>query len=246
MKMKNMLIGGMSLALVACISIGGTLAYLSDNTGTVQNKFQMVTNGIRLDLAETADKGEGYTVYEATYVGDEVVKDDEVEAEKTLNANTASEIDGFLYEDIQPGASLKKKVQLSIGELDKTTVNSYVFAVVDNANSEEVMTLDINTTSWEAVATADDGARTLYAYVAKDDGVTTATDSDGKTYVKEHDDSLALNPIFTKVDVADDAEAGVAMSDVRVSGYAYQADNVTFEEAKTAAMQAFGFAVAAE
>ena len=31
MKMKNMLIGGMSLALVACISVGATLAALTAN-----------------------------------------------------------------------------------------------------------------------------------------------------------------------------------------------------------------------
>lgn len=43
MKMKNMLIGGMSLALVACISVGGTLAYLSDNTGTMTNTFKFGT-----------------------------------------------------------------------------------------------------------------------------------------------------------------------------------------------------------
>lgn len=39
MKMKNLLIGGMSLALVACISVGGTLAYLTTTSKTVTNTF---------------------------------------------------------------------------------------------------------------------------------------------------------------------------------------------------------------
>lgn len=51
MKMKNMLIGGMSLALVACISIGGTLAYLTDKTGPVTNTF-IASAGIAMTLDE--------------------------------------------------------------------------------------------------------------------------------------------------------------------------------------------------
>lgn len=52
MKMKNMLIGGMSLALVACISIGGTLAYLQDSDGTLKNTFDFVDKGITIDVWE--------------------------------------------------------------------------------------------------------------------------------------------------------------------------------------------------
>ena len=58
MKMKNMLIGGMSLALVACITIGGTLAYLSDKDGTLTNTFRFAKN-IVVDVYETqTGKGE--------------------------------------------------------------------------------------------------------------------------------------------------------------------------------------------
>ena len=45
MKMKNMLIGGMSLALVACLSVGATLAYFTDSDEEVVNTFQFVTDG---------------------------------------------------------------------------------------------------------------------------------------------------------------------------------------------------------
>ena len=242
MKMKNMLIGGMSLALVACISIGGTLAYLTDTTGTAQNKFQMVTNGIVLNLQETAKDGAGYDVYKAVFTEVGVEKGEKVTGSPaTLTAETARDIVGFIYENIQPGASMTKEVQLSIGKKDETTVNSYVFAVVDNANSADVMTLNIATGSWKQVT--KEGTRTLYAYIAKDGGATTATDSEGNTYVKEHVGSWDLNEIFTTVDVADDVDVGVEMQDVRVSGYAYQADNVTFADAKTAAMKALGFTV---
>lgn len=55
MKMKNMLIGGMSLVLVACISIGGTLAYLTAKTGPVTNTFTGST-GISMTLNEAPVK----------------------------------------------------------------------------------------------------------------------------------------------------------------------------------------------
>ena len=51
MKMKNMLIGGMSLALVACISVGATLAYLTDTSDTVTNTFYG-SDGISMTLTE--------------------------------------------------------------------------------------------------------------------------------------------------------------------------------------------------
>lgn len=55
MKMKNMLIGGMSLALVACISIGGTLAYLTAKTDPVTNTF-IASAGIAMTLDEAKVK----------------------------------------------------------------------------------------------------------------------------------------------------------------------------------------------
>ena len=77
MKMKNMLIGGMSLALVACISVGATLAYLSDNTGTMTNTFkfgalevtQQETDG------ETTVNDSGSLTYADLVPGDTVKKE---------------------------------------------------------------------------------------------------------------------------------------------------------------------------
>ena len=77
MKMKNMLIGGMSLALVACISVGGTLAYLSDNTGTMTNTFKFGT----LEVTQKETDGttnvpnSGSLTYEDLVPGDTVKKE---------------------------------------------------------------------------------------------------------------------------------------------------------------------------
>lgn len=60
MKMKNLLIGGMSLALVACISVGATLAYLTTTSQTVTNTFTVGegydTNALTLDETKKVDE----------------------------------------------------------------------------------------------------------------------------------------------------------------------------------------------
>lgn len=126
MKMKNMLIGGMSLALVACISVGGTLAYLSANTDPVTNTFEFTTNGIDLTLSETAEAGEGYTI-------DKVAAD---------------ENDGIAYTDIEPGAVLSKVPVLTVAE---DSVDCYVYALVtgiDNVAAVRENTSPAMWTTW--------------------------------------------------------------------------------------------------
>ena len=110
MKMKNMLIGGMSLALVACISVGGTLAYLSANTEKVTNTFAFTTNGIDLTLNETATAGTGYTI----------------------DKEAAGENDGIAYTDIEPGAVLSKVPVLTVAE---DSVDCYVYALVSGIDN---------------------------------------------------------------------------------------------------------------
>lgn len=235
MKMKNMLIGGMSLALVACISIGGTLAYLTDTTGTAQNKFKMVTNGIVLNLQETAKDGAGYDVYKAKFVEGEMQKDKQVTDTtkgETLNANNAGDTVGFIYENIQPGATLQKDVKLSIGEQGTTTVSSWVFACMKNENTNLMVTTG---SDWKVVATDSTKKMTLYLYQGE------GTDGDdGQKYVKQFPDVKPLTSLFTTVQVPDTTAAGTSFKDITVSGYAEQVEANTYGNAYANALKHFG------
>ena len=108
MKMKNMLIGGMSLALVACISVGGTLAYLTATDGKATNTFDFVENGITLDL------------WENTSTANNVGKD------------SALPITGT-YVDVMPNETLKKEVKVDYN----TGAQAYVFVKIAKVGSED-------------------------------------------------------------------------------------------------------------
>lgn len=122
MKMKNMLIGGMSLALVACISVGGTLAYLTANGGKATNTFDFVDNGITLDLWENT----------AT--------------ENEVGRNDAKPISG-IYNDVVPNETLKKEVRV-----DYTTgAQAYVFVKISKGDTGEEITLGEIDGAWKPV-----------------------------------------------------------------------------------------------
>lgn len=231
MKMKNMLIGGMSLALVACISIGGTLAYLSDNTGTVQNKFQMVTNGIVLNLQETATPGTGYDVYVKDADGN--AQGEKLTGATTLNADTSNDNVGFVYKEIQPGATLAKDVKLSIGVEEKDTVSSWVFACMENANTGLTVTVSDD---WVPVDT--EGNKTLYLYQGE---FATGGTTVNEKYIPKFTGVKSLTSLFTTVGVPATTEQDATFTDITVKGYAEQVDNNTYDGALANAKNNFGF-----
>lgn len=238
MKTKNMLIGGMSLALVACISVGATLAYLSDTTGTVQNKFQMVTNGIVLNLQETAKDGAGYDVYTAKLEDSQLKKDQKVTdttTGETLNANNAGEIVGFIYENIQPGAILQKDVKLSIGQQGTTTVSSWVFACIENSNGAN-MTVTVNSQNWKVVANDSEKHKTLYLY----QGTLASAGDNNQKYIPEFENVKELPSLFTTVEVPAATQPNASFNDIIVSGYAEQAEANTYAAAYANALNHFG------
>ena len=67
MNKKNILIAGASLALVACLSIGATLAYFTDQTENAENVF--TTGKIDITLKE-GDKNSNGIVYNEVMPGD--------------------------------------------------------------------------------------------------------------------------------------------------------------------------------
>lgn len=206
MKMKNMLIGGMSLALVACLSVGATLAYFTASDKEVVNTFDFVAAGtdgkyISVTLKENdpteALKGDKYGDAKATWNG---------------------ENKGYDYEDVVPGQALPKEPTVNV----KTEVPAYIYLRVTDkdADGEE------NEQGMEAVITGVDdywtkinettsemtGERTtVYAYNA----IVEKTNSEGKD----------LEALFTEVKVPNVAESSVKdfdLNDVKIEIAAIQ------------------------
>lgn len=94
MKKKNILTAAVSLSLVACLSIGATLAYFTDKTETAQNVF--TTGKVDIELIDRLPSD-----YEIT-------KDDH-----TWKAVDNGDNTGIEYTDVMPGDYLQKEVGFS-------------------------------------------------------------------------------------------------------------------------------------
>ena len=129
MKMKNMLIGGMSLALVACISIGGTLAYLTATDDEAVNTFHFA-NGLTVSLTEEVP---------TTSLGDATA------------AQNGSK--GIAFSNVVYGQTLPKEPKI---ELTSYTVDTYVFAKIDNNTNGNVTVGNINS-AWTSCGTDAEG-----------------------------------------------------------------------------------------
>ena len=177
MKMKNMLIGGMSLALVACISIGATLAYLTDKTGPVTNTFYG-SAGIKMTLDEApVDPDTG-----------------KVTSGDRRTQNT--------YNNITPNAEVDKDPTVHMVTVPETGAD--LFVRVSGVTSEMQITMETN---WNKVANVDgstalDGTvNGIYKWNGTE--ITTADDYlvfDGVTFTN-YDVSDGTTKTFTPIEV---------------------------------------------
>lgn len=133
MKMKNMLIGGMSLALVACISIGATLAYLSDTTTKVSNAFTF-DNAIDIDLKE----------HPLSAWNEEEGKWDPTDWNNRVTTNT--------YDNILPNDVLQKDPTVKVVTVPDTGMNLYV--IINGLDTNMVANID-TTNTWQKIANVD-------------------------------------------------------------------------------------------
>lgn len=132
MKMKNLLIGGMSLALVACISIGGTLAYLTDTDEKAVNTFKFA-NALEVQLTEAVpDSGLG-------------------NASATSNSDGSK---GVTYTNVVVNQTLPKEPKI---QLTKSTVDTYVFAKIENKTSGMVTVGTVDEKVWTSLGTDTQG-----------------------------------------------------------------------------------------
>ncbi len=115
MKKKNFLSILLSLALVAVIGVGATLAYLTDNTQTVKNKFAFDDIVITLKENASVPDGQSYLIREnkeGTVAGTETIEGSDV---------------GVVYSDILPGATVEKNPYITVSE---SNAHAYVYAYV--------------------------------------------------------------------------------------------------------------------
>lgn len=196
MKMKNMLIGGMSLALVACISVGATLAYLQSETGDVNNTFVMA-EGTRIELWETAAKVTS-DEYKQAVTGGTAGTEAIAGTEDPLEGTNV----GINYTDVLPGAKINKEPRLELFDGPE----SYVYAKVENP-AAAVQTITFNTGAEENQWTLVDSTQNIYRYNS------TVTPTPEGAWTSE---------IFTTVTIDDEA-TDAALDDITITGFAIQA-----------------------
>ena len=114
MKKKNFLTILLSLALVAVIGVGATLAYLTDNTQTVNNKFTF--DDIKITLQENASVPE-----------DQVYQIKKTEDTDFGTAPITGAEQGIDYIDVLPGATVEKNPYITVSE---SNAHAYVYAYV--------------------------------------------------------------------------------------------------------------------
>lgn len=115
MKKKNFLTILLSLALVAVIGVGATLAYLTDNTQTVKNKFTF--DNIQITLQENASVPDGQSY---------LIRENKEGTVADTTPIEGSDV-GVVYSDILPGATVEKNPYITVSE---SNAHAYVYAYV--------------------------------------------------------------------------------------------------------------------
>ena len=99
---KNVLTAVVSGAMVGCLAIGGTFAFLTANSGTVKNTFSGV-EAIKTAVREQVADGDTYDV-----VNGELTVD-------SYDSNWLEEgVGGIKYTNVVPGAEINKNVDVKV------------------------------------------------------------------------------------------------------------------------------------
>lgn len=134
MKKKGLLITIVSLALVAVLAVGGTIAALTAEDEKVVNNFTFAA-GLTVTLTEA----------EPTKVADETI--------------TGNATKGYNYTNVVPGQTLNKEPKISA----TTTVPAYVFVKVSGfSEANNISCTTFNTTAWTAMPTVDANGNGVY------------------------------------------------------------------------------------
>lgn len=221
--MKNKKVVSMcaALGLVAVVGVGGTLAYLSDNTGKLTNKFTFTDQGINITLDEAKIDAKN----QAVASGDRISAGGEQE-----------------YKDVLPNMLMDKDPTVTVEE---NSEECNVFVSVTNANSDDTLKItDLDTSSWEKIAPADyhytAAANTEY-YVYKGSKANGTVESgDSFSVVATSEDDVILEDVFQHVQAGTGVNSETVFSDIVVKAAAVQADNATDTDAAKTALGLLG------
>lgn len=218
MNKKNIVTAAVSLALVGVMAIGGTLAYLTDNSGPVTNKFVM--DGLEITLKEDAKIPAG-EVYQQKEIGETEYSTDEIQG-------TTKGVD---YDKLLPGATVNKNPYLEVGA---SNAHAYVYAYVTGMNTlapiegsgvkTPAMWINGWSEGWTVVETDALSGTLLRREVARD-----ASTADG----------LLRLDVFDTVKVNSALTESQKIKDVTIGAFAHQADNVDEGVADAAAIAYF-------
>lgn len=220
MNKKNIATAAVSLALVGVMAIGGTLAYLTDNSGPVTNKFVM--DGLEITLKEDAVRPEGEVYLQKDKANKDAVYSD--------SAIVGTEV-GVDYDKLLPGATVNKNPYLEVGA---SNAHAYVYAYVTGmytmapieGSGVKTPAMWINGWSdgWTVVETDELSGTLLRQKVARDESTA--------------DDLLRLD-VFDTVKVNSALTESQEIKDVTIGAFAHQADNVDEGVADAAAIAYF-------
>lgn len=217
-KLKTMVV---SLTLAALVGAGATLAYLTDDAGTLTNKFTFTEKGINIKLDE-AKVGEDNKALES---GERVDATGEQE-----------------YKNLLPNMLIDKDPTVTVEE---NSVNSNVFVSVTNANVEANLKINDFSSAWKEIDPADyelTAAPNTKYYVydgAKGTGTIEADDAFKVVPATAAGQQIVLEDVFTQVQVGN-VTGTVTFSDIVIKAAAVQADSCSDGEAAATALGMLG------
>lgn len=208
MTKKNILTAAVSLSLVACLSIGATLAYFTDQTETVQNTF--TTGKVNIDVIDR-------------------LPDDYADENQAWKADQpGGEDTPITYEHVQPGDDLDKivGVELLSGSEDswlgmKVVVDS-ADANLESGIANVIMTA--KNAGWELVETTPltaNGTEMIFAY------------NEAVSYNSKFTNTYELFNVLHIPETWGNEIASANFS-ITVQGFAMQAEHVTYAQFREA------------
>lgn len=189
MKKKNLLMMALSVCMVGVVAVGGTLAYLTATDDQVKNTFTFA-DSITVELAENEP---------TTGLGD-------------ATATWSAEQNGYQYTNVVVGQTLPKEPTVKLTDY---SVDTYVFAKINNNTNGVVSIVDLKTTN-NGGAWTDCGNGIYGRLVVVDDEHEANTDT--------------ATPLFTEVKIDNEPAEDASDINITISVSAIQAegfDNMT-------------------
>lgn len=208
MTKKNVLTAAVSLSLVACLSIGATLAYFTDKTETVQNEF--TTGKVSINVIDR-------------------LPDDYDPSEHDWKAvQEGGEDTPIVYDHVQPSDDLDKIVGVEL--LDGSEDSWIGMKVVVNSTNDTLesgianVIMAAKNAGWELVQTTpltENGTEMIFAY------------TEAVSYNPKFTNTYELFNVLHIPETWGNEIASATFS-ISVQGFAMQAEHVTYDQFKTA------------